>query len=97
MSAISTEALPQTVQYCSYGNPYFVLHLQMLKLRERVLAQLQMSSGPNGSSVTALAKSLNEPTVFVRFALEQLRDQGIASRRGDWWSTVRYGRAQLNR
>jgi len=57
----------------------------MLTLRERVLAQLQMSSGPNGSSVTALAKSLNEPAVFVRFALEQLRDQGIAFRRGGWW------------
>jgi len=65
----------------------------MLTLRERVLAKLQMSSGPNGSSVAALAKSLNEPTVFVRFALEQLRDQGIAFRRGGWWSIARYSRA----
>jgi len=68
----------------------------MSTLRERVLAQLQMSSGPNGSSVTALAEALNEPTVFVRFALEQLRDQGIAFRRGGWWSTARYGRPQPN-
>ena len=58
-----------------------------------MLAKLQMSRGPNGSSVAALAKSLNEPTVFVRFALEQLRDQGIAFRRGGWWSIARYSRA----
>ena len=85
--------LSKTVQYCTYRDPYFVLHLQMSTLRERVLAQLQMSSGPNGSSVTALAEALNEPTVFVRFALEQLRDQGIAFRRGGWWSTSRYSGA----
>ena len=65
----------------------------MLTLRERVLAKLQMSRGPNGSSVTALAKSLNEPAAFVRFALEQLRDQGIAFRRGGWWSIAGYSRA----
>jgi hypothetical protein len=44
-------------------------------------------------SVAALAKSLNEPTAFVRFALEQLRDQGIAFRRGGRWSIARYSRA----
>jgi hypothetical protein len=53
-----------------------------------VLTQLQMSSGPSGRSLVALAKALDEPTVFVRFALEQLRDQGIVFRRGGWWSAV---------
>jgi hypothetical protein len=74
-------------------DPVFCLHLQMPTLRERVLAKLQKSSNPKGSSVTALAKSLNEPIALVRFALEQLRDQGIAVRRGGWWSIARYSRA----
>jgi hypothetical protein len=58
----------------------------MLMLGERVLAQLQISSGLKRSSVAALAKALDEPAVFVRFALERLRDQGIVFRRGGWWS-----------
>jgi hypothetical protein len=58
----------------------------MSMLGKRVLAQLEISSGPNGSSVAALAKALNEPAVFVRFALKQLRDDGIVFRRGGWWS-----------
>jgi hypothetical protein len=57
----------------------------MSMLGKRVLAQLQISSGPNGSSVVALAKALDEPAVFVRFTLERLRDQGIVFRRGGWW------------
>jgi hypothetical protein len=60
----------------------------MATLRERVLAHMQISSGPNASSVASMAKALKEPTVFVRFALEQLRDQGIAFRRGAWWSAA---------
>jgi hypothetical protein len=54
----------------------------MSMLRKRVPAQLEISSCPNGSSVAALAKALNEPAVFVRFALKQLRDDGIVFRRG---------------
>jgi hypothetical protein len=54
----------------------------MSMLGERVLAQLQISSGSNGGSVAALAKALNEPAVFVRFAPERLQDQGIVFRRG---------------
>jgi hypothetical protein len=60
----------------------------MLMLGERVLAQLQISSGLKRSSVAALAKALDEPAVFVRFALERLRDQGIVFRRGGWWSAA---------
>lgn len=55
----------------------------MSMLEERVLVQLQISRGRNGSSVAALAKALDEPAVFVRFALEQLRVRGIVFRRGD--------------
>lgn len=58
----------------------------MSMLEERVLVQLQISRGRNGSSVAALAKALDEPAVFVRFALEQLRVRGIVFRRGGWWS-----------
>lgn len=58
----------------------------MSMLGERVLAQLQISSGPNSTSVAALANALDEPAVFVRFALERLRDQGSVFRRGGWWS-----------
>jgi len=57
----------------------------MLMLGKRVLAQLQISSGPNESSVVALAKALDEPAAFVRFALERLRDHGSVFRRGGWW------------
>ena len=60
----------------------------MSTLRERVLRQMQISSGANGSSVAALAKAMDEPTAFVRFALEQLGDQGIGFRRGGWWSAA---------
>jgi hypothetical protein len=45
-------------------------------LAERVLAQLQISTSPNGSSIAALATALDEPAVFVRFALQRLRGQG---------------------
>jgi hypothetical protein len=58
----------------------------MSMLAERVLAQLQISRGSTGSSVVALAKALNEPAVFVRFALERLRNRGRVFRRGRWWS-----------
>jgi hypothetical protein len=58
----------------------------MSMLGERVLAELQISSGPNGSAVAALANALGEPAVFVRFALERLRNHGIVFRRGGWWS-----------
>lgn len=61
-------------------------------LAERVLAQLQISSGSNGSSVVALAKALNEPAVFVRFALERLRNRGSVFRRGGWWSAREHNR-----
>jgi CRP-like cAMP-binding protein len=60
----------------------------MSMLAERVLAQLQISTGPSGSPIAALAKALDEPAVFVRFALERLRDQGIVFRRGGWWSAA---------
>jgi|KBSMisStaDraftv2_1062788.scaffolds.fasta_scaffold95860_5 DNA-binding IscR family transcriptional regulator len=59
----------------------------MSTLGVRILAQLQTSSGSNTSSVAALSKALNEPQVFVRFALERLRDQGVVIRRGGWWLT----------
>ena len=58
----------------------------MSMLGDRVLVQLQISRRRNGSSLAELAKALDEPAVFVRFALEQLRDQGIVFRRGGWWS-----------
>ena len=54
-------------------------------LEERVLVQLQISSGSKGSSVEGLATALDEPEVFVRFALEQLRGHGSVFRRGRWW------------
>jgi hypothetical protein len=38
---------------------------------------LQMSSGPNGSSVTVLTKALDEPVVFVRFALYSYVIRGL--------------------
>ena len=63
----------------------------MSMLGEQVLAQLQISSDPNGS-VVALAKALNEPAVFVRFALERLRDHGRVFRRGGWWSVREHNR-----
>jgi hypothetical protein len=57
----------------------------MAMLGERVLAQLQISRGPNGTAVATSAKALDEPAVFVRLPLERLRDQGIVFRRGGWW------------
>ena len=65
----------------------------MSLLGERVLAELQIIGGPNGSSVASLAKALDEPPVFVRFALERLRDEGIVFRRGGWWFLRGYNRA----
>jgi predicted ArsR family transcriptional regulator len=58
---------------------------QRLSLRERVFAQLAI---PGTSTVETLAKALDEPDVFVRFALEQLRAEGFVHRRGTWWSAV---------
>ena len=54
-------------------------------LRERVFAQLEITGS---STVWTLAKALGEPNVFVRFALEQLRAEGLVHRRGTLWSGV---------
>ena len=56
-----------------------------LSLRERVFAQLEITGT---STVETLAKTLGEPDVFVRFALEQLRAEGFVRRRWTLWSGV---------
>jgi len=58
---------------------------ERLSLRERVFARLEI---PGASTVETLATTLGEPDVFVRFALEQLRAEGLVHRRGTLWSGV---------
>jgi hypothetical protein len=66
----------ETVQYCTYEN-HISFTIANANVARASACKLQMSSGPNGSSVTFLTKALDEPLVFVRFALYSYVIQGL--------------------